>query len=129
PIVDSLDNLLRRLEAAFARERELTAEVAHELRTPIAGLRATIELALDRERTPERYRSALADCLAICVQTERTVESLMSLARPDAGMVAATREDIAIDEVVREALAPHAARAAERGLTVETELAPVTLAT
>jgi len=125
PVVDRLNDLLRRLEGAFARERELTAEVAHELRTPLAGLRATIELALDRERTPERYRSALADCLGICVQTTRTVEALLSLARLDAGMVAATHTPVELDELVREAVVLHAARVAERNLQLVTELAPV----
>ncbi len=125
PVVDRLNDLLRRLEGAFARERELTAEVAHELRTPLAGLRATIELALDRERTPERYRAALADCLEICVQTTRTVEALLSLARLDAGMVAAAHTPVELDELVREAVVPHAARVAERNLVLLTELAPV----
>ena len=126
PVVDRLNDLLARLERAFARERELTAEVAHELRTPLAGLRATIELALDRERTPERYRVALGDCLSICVQTARTVESLLSLARLDAGMVAAVRTPVELDELVREAVVPHAARVAERKLVLHTELAQIT---
>lgn len=125
PVVERLNDLLRRLETAFARERELTAEVAHELRTPMAGLRATIELALDRERTPERYRTALSDCLTICTQTERMVESLLSLARLDAGMIVARSETVELDDLIRQAIEPHAAR----GVTIETELVPVTLAT
>ena len=123
PVVDRLNELLRRLEAAFSRERELTAEVAHELRTPIAGLRATIEVALDRVRTPERYRSALDDCLAICIQTERVVESLLSLARLDAGMVAVKREPVDLDEIVRSVIA------ARGKVAIETELAAGSLAT
>lgn len=129
PVVRRLNELLARVEGAFARERELTGDVAHELRTPISGLRATIELALDRERTPERYKQALADCLAICVQTERMLESLLSLARLDAGMVKLTRAPIAFDELVRSALAGHARRAEQRKLVIETELAPTKLDT
>ncbi len=129
PVVDRLNDLLGRLERAFVRERELTAEVAHELRTPLAGLRATLELALDRERTPDRYRAALGDCLAICVQTARTVETLLSLARLDAGMVAAARTPVELDELVREAVVPHTARIADRRLVLETELAQVSRGT
>ena len=128
PIVDRLNELLGRLEGAFARERELTAEIAHELRTPLAGLRATIEVALDRERTGEKYRSALGECLAICKATERTVEALLTLARLDAGRVAARRERVVLDELVRETIAPLVGRAEERGLAIATELAPVTTA-
>ena len=130
PVVERLDELLQRLAAAFTRERELTAEVAHELRTPLAGLRATIEVSLTREDRPaEKYRTALVDCLAITRQTERLVETMLSLARLDAGSAAPATEPVELDELVREVLAQQAARADERQLTVVTELAPVTAPT
>ncbi len=119
PVVERLNELLGRLEAAFTRQRELTADVAHELRTPMAGLRATIEQVRSRERTPERYRGALDDCLAIVVQTERTVGALLSLARVDAGKEKVTTESVAIDELVAEVLAGHTARIEKRQLVVE----------
>ncbi|MBL0220796.1 MAG: HAMP domain-containing protein [Myxococcales bacterium] len=130
PVVERLDELLHRLAAAFTRERELTAEVAHELRTPLAGLRATLEVSLSRDDRPvEKYRTALADCLAITRQTERLVETMLSLARLDASSAAPLTEPVELDELVREVLAQQAARAAERQLTVITELAPVTTPT
>ena len=129
PVVDRLNELLARLGLAFTRERELTAEVAHELRTPLAGLRATIEVAIDRDRPAEKYRTALTDCLAICTQTERVVETLLSLSRLDAGMVVAASESVEVDELVREVLAPLSARVADRRLEVTTELPPITLLT
>ncbi|MEO8699344.1 MAG: ATP-binding protein [Kofleriaceae bacterium] len=125
-VVDRLNDLLLRLDAAFIRERELTAEVAHELRTPITGLRATLEVALDRDRTAERYQRALTECLAITIQTERTVEALLSLARLDAGSVRVHAEPVALDELVRDTMATHTKRATERELVIETQLAPVT---
>ncbi|CAN5754925.1 hypothetical protein BH11MYX3_BH11MYX3_45250 [soil metagenome] len=129
-VVERLDDLLGRLGAAFARERELTAEVAHELRTPLAGLRATIEVVLSRDdRPPEKYRAALTDCLAITGQTERMVETMLSLARLDAGSLPAAADPVDVDELVREVLAPLAVRAADRKVTVMTELAPVTATT
>ena len=127
PVVERLDELLRRLAAAFARERELTAEIAHELRTPIAGLRATIEVAMSRaDRPPEKYRAALADCLAITRQTERLVESLLSLARLDAGAASAEHAPVHLDELVRESLAAITVRAAERNVVIVTALPAVT---
>ena len=126
-VTNRLDELLGRLGAAFARERDLTAEVAHELRTPLAGLRATIQLALDRERPAERYRSALEQSLAITRETERLVASLLSLARLDAGQTALHTTPIDLDQLVRDGLDKVHARATERGLRVVTELEPVTL--
>jgi two-component system, OmpR family, heavy metal sensor histidine kinase CusS len=130
PVVERLDELLRRLAAAFTRERELTAEIAHELRTPIAGLRATIEVAMSREdRPPEKYRAALADCLAITRQTERLVETLLSLARLDAGTAPVAKTPLDLDELVRESLASITARAAERDVAIVTALPAVSATT
>lgn len=129
PIAERLDELLARLASAFARERELTAEVAHELRTPLAGLRATIELALDRERPADRYRAALEQALAITHQTSRLVESLLSLARLDAGQTSIDAAPIDLDQLVRDAVATIHHRAVERGIQIVTELEPVTLTT
>jgi two-component system, OmpR family, heavy metal sensor histidine kinase CusS len=124
PVVDRLNDLLARLGSAFTRERELTAEVAHELRTPLAGLRATIEVTLGREREATRYRAALTDCLAICTQAERVVEAMLALARLEAEGVTARASEVDLAELVREVLIPFAPRASERQLTIETELAP-----
>lgn len=129
PIAQRLDELLARVAAAFARERELTAEVGHELRTPLAGLRATLELALDRERPADRYRAALVQSLAITLETERVVEALLSLARLDAGQAVAHATPVDLDQLVRDVLPTIAARLAERKISLVTELEPVTLTT
>ena len=55
----SFDRMLDRLEGAFSRERRFVADASHELRAPLAVLRAETELALRRERTTEEYRAAL----------------------------------------------------------------------
>ena len=129
PVVARLDELLDRLERAFARERDLTAEVAHELRTPIAGLRSTIELALDRERPVDRYREALSVCLSITLQTQRMVEVLLSLARLDAGKTAGSAPmQVSVDALLRDLIAEHEGRAAARGLVFDAALSPLTIA-
>lgn len=129
-VVERLDELLARLGAALARERELTAEVAHELRTPLAGLRTTMEVALTKDDRPaEKYRGALTSCLAITVQTERLVETMLSLARLDAGAVALATSEVHVDELVREVLAGQATPLEARGVRVSTELEPATVAT
>jgi signal transduction histidine kinase len=119
PIVDRLSDLMHRLAAVVARERELTAEVAHELRTPLAGMRSTIELALSRDREPDRYRAALAECLAIVEQTHRMVEALLALAKLDAGTVTATSAPVPLAPIVDDVVALVDARAIARGLAIE----------
>jgi signal transduction histidine kinase len=127
PVRARLDELVQRLATAFARERAMTAELAHELRTPVTGLKVTLELALSREREPEAYRTALRECLAICDQTQRTVEALLVLSRLDAGLVEPARTPISLTELVTQTLPPFVRRAAQRGVTIDEQLAPCTL--
>ncbi len=124
PVVERLNDLLSRLERAFAQQRALTADVAHELRTPLAGLQATLEVALARERESDAYRSAMADCLVICQQTQRMVDSLLCLARIEAGQAKVHAESLRLHEVLQECWRPLADRAHARGLHVEWNVDP-----
>jgi|GEM_PF-1596713 len=81
PLVRALENTLGRLSAAFQRERTLLADLAHELRTPLAGLRTTLEVGVDD--VEEEARSALRRSLSIAVGMQSLMESLMVLARLD----------------------------------------------
>jgi signal transduction histidine kinase len=117
--VARLNELLVRLEASFARERRFTADVSHELRTPLAGLRALLEVTACRERSGEAYRAALAEARAMVVQLGALVDSLLTLARVDAGQLDVAREEVVLHALVEAAWAPHAATAAARGLTFE----------
>lgn len=128
-VVTRLNELLERLALAFERERDLTAELAHELRTPLAGIRSTIEVALDRERPAERYRASLADVLAITLDTERLVTAMLTLARLDSGAARAGVEAVDVDELVRSAIELVAARCTARNIVLATRLPPVSIAT
>lgn len=83
PIVTSIDATRVRLAKAFERERRFTADAAHELRTPLAGLRATLEVALRRDRSLEAYKEYADQCLHITRSMEDTLEGLLILARSE----------------------------------------------
>jgi two-component system sensor histidine kinase QseC len=123
PVVDCLNRLLARLEAAFERERGFSADVAHELRTPLAGLRATMDVALVRPRDPAEYEEALRACLRITVRMQAMVEHLLALARLDAGQMEVRPEPVSPAGVVREAWQPLAERADARRLRLAWRLA------
>jgi len=91
-----LNELLGRLEESFDRERAITANVAHELRTPLAGLRATIELAETKSRSIEYYQRTLSDCGQMGHELESLVERILLLARIDAGRVAIQNDSIVL---------------------------------
>lgn len=84
PIVDRLNQLLQRVEDTVHREKAMTADIAHELRTPLAGMRAAAELALSRPRQADEYRSIFQQVLAMEMQMQQLVENLLTLARLEA---------------------------------------------
>lgn len=80
-----LTQTLDMLSRAFAREKQAVADISHELRTPIASLQATLDVALRKPRTPEQYRNTLDECRLINKQLAQLVERIMTLATLDAG--------------------------------------------
>jgi signal transduction histidine kinase len=87
PIKSRLNELLSRLQTSFDRERQFNADIAHELRTPLAGIRSTIEVALARSRDAAEYRTALSGCLEIAKNMESVVINLLMLARLEAQQI------------------------------------------
>ena len=100
PVAGRLNELLHRLEDAFQRERSFAADAAHELRTPLAGLRCTLEVALSQPRAAEDYREAIADCLDVVRHTQGIVESLLALARLESGQIALRPESVNIRDLI-----------------------------
>lgn len=125
PVVARLDDLLGRLDASFSRERSFTADAAHELRTPIAGLRTTLEVGASRLRSAEEHRATLGDCLEITLQMQGLVDNLLSLARLEAGQVAVEPQALTLGDAVAEAWKPFVTRAAARRLTMSSDLAGI----
>jgi signal transduction histidine kinase len=121
-LVDKLNELLARLETAFARERQFTSDASHELRTPMAAIRSILEVALSRERAPSDYQTSLREALAVAVQTSGLVEQLLLLARVDARAVTVAREPVSLRELAAQGFGPLTAAARERKLSFENRI-------
>lgn len=119
PVVDRLNELLERLESSFARERAFTADVAHELRTPLAGLTTALEVCGLRQRSPAEYEQVIASCLPVAGRMRSMIESLLTLARADSRQLDVAFEDVQVEPLLREAWREFEPRAAQRGLHVE----------
>jgi two-component system OmpR family sensor kinase len=114
----TLDGLLDRLAASLRREQRFSAELSHELRTPIARVIAETELALRRDRSPEDYRAALEVVHRSADQLSRIVDALVAAARAESGPVKGTADAY---EVAAEATAACAGLAAERHVLLDVE--------
>ena len=82
-VASTLNDAFDRLRLAVEQERRFTADASHELRTPISVLRAESEWALDRERTPQQYKDALAVCRRAALRMQDTVERMLALVRAE----------------------------------------------
>ncbi len=84
PLAVAFDDMLERLENSFVRLSQFSADLAHELRTPIANIRGEAEVALTRPRTPEEYRAVIESTVAECQHLTQIVDNLLFLARTEA---------------------------------------------
>jgi signal transduction histidine kinase len=121
----TVDDLLDRLEGAFASQRRFVAQASHELRTPLAVQRAAIQIGLSDDAGPDDLARTRAELLEQNRRTERLVESLLVLAEAERGLDGRT-EDVDLTTVVDEVLTEHRARAETAGveLTRRTEGGP-----
>jgi heavy metal sensor kinase len=122
PVVEKLNGLLHRLQKAFEREKAFTADVAHELRTPLAGLLATMEVCISRPREPAGYVNSIRSCCEMTERMQAMVENLLLMARADAGQITANRQPVDVASLAKELWPMFEARADARGLNIQWNL-------
>jgi heavy metal sensor kinase len=102
---DTLNQMLDRIEQAFSRMTQFTADASHELRTPISLMRTEAEVALRRSREAADYREALRSILLEAERTTTLIEQLLALARADAGRETLNMQPLDLGETLRQAVA------------------------
>ena len=100
---ETLNGMLERLETAFKKITQFTADASHELRTPVAVMRTRAELSLRKARSADEYREVIAEVLAELEKTSGLIEQLMFLARADSGAETLHFSATNVAEVLREA--------------------------
>jgi two-component system heavy metal sensor histidine kinase CusS len=84
PLALAFDNMLKRLDDSFTRLSQFSADLAHELRTPIANILGEGQVALTRDRTAAEYREIIESAIGECERLSRIVDNLLFVARVDA---------------------------------------------
>ena len=83
PLAVAFDDMLDRLEDSFTRLSQFSADIAHEIRTPVANIRGEAEVALRRERTPAEYREVIESNVSECERLSGIIDNLLFLARAE----------------------------------------------
>lgn len=118
-LVAAFNQMLSRLEEAFTRLSRFSADLAHELRTPLSNLSGELEVSLTRPRSLDEYRATLTSGLEECNRLTVLIENLLFLARAEHAQVALHCEYFDVAEVVGWVVARHALGAAARNVTIE----------
>lgn len=118
PVAHKVEDMVAALMEILARERRFAQDLAHELRTPVAELRAIAESSL-LQQDPGRLRDALGELARLGGDMERTVEALLTLARAESGLAAPQVEPMDLGALLATLPTRHAADIAARGLDID----------
>ncbi len=119
-LANTFDQMLARLEAAFARQRQFTADASHELRTPLTIIDLESDRALSKRRNPEDYERALRTIKSENEFMTRLVNDLLTLARMDAGQTMMKMENLDLSDVVLDAVERLAPLAQQKKVELKT---------
>lgn len=120
-----LNSTFARLDAAFAQQQQFTSDAAHELRTPVSVLLTQTQGTLNRERSAAEYRETLEACQRAAQRMRRLIESLLALARLDAGQETMKRLPFDFSRTIADCVEAVQPLATERGVKIQSDLAAI----
>jgi heavy metal sensor kinase len=115
----TINGLLDRIAQYLDRNREFNAYAAHELRTPLAAIQASIEVALLGDRSVDEYKEELLELLEEFNRLRVLVNQLLLLAEGDAGQLCTVREPIRLDDLVRRSTEMFQAASEVKGVALQ----------
>jgi len=120
-----LNSTFARLEAAFAQQARFTSDAAHELRTPVSVMLTQTQSVLTRERSNAEYRETIEACQRAAQRMRGLTESLLELARLDAGQELMRRDEVDLGQITAESVEHLRPLAATRGISIQSALSVV----
>lgn len=117
-LIDTLNAMLARLEASFARLSDFSSDLAHELRTPVSNLLMQSQVTLARPRTGEEYREVLASNVEEFERLSRMIADMLFIAKADEGQIVPTRQALALDRIADELIEFFQVVADDQGVTL-----------
>lgn len=115
----SFNAMLARLDDAFMRLSNFSADIAHELRTPLSNLMTQTEVVLAQPRDSEAYQETLYANLDDCKRMARMIDDMLFLAKADNGLIVPEQQPVALDVEVEKLFEYYRLLADERGIRLQ----------
>jgi two-component system heavy metal sensor histidine kinase CusS len=122
-LASTFNQMLDRLEESFERISRFSADIAHDLRTPVNNIRGEAEVALARARSAEEYRDVIESCLEEAVRLSDLIGDLLFLARAESPLTDLRRERVDVGELLGGVREYYEASAADGGVSLTTAAA------
>lgn len=119
PMVDSFNAMLARLEDAFARISNFSADIAHEMRTPVSNMMTQTEVVLTRERDMATYANNLHSNLEELKHLSRMIDDMLFLAKSDNGLTPVRPETLALHSLIAKQLDYYQILAEDKTIDIE----------
>jgi two-component system, OmpR family, heavy metal sensor histidine kinase CusS len=120
----TVNEFLDRIAVYLSQSNNLLANSAHELRTPLAAIRSSIEVAIGGHRTPQEYQELLSEVIGECASLERLVNQLLLLAETDSELIRAHSEQVDLSGLVARCAEMFSAVAEARQIELVTAIVP-----
>ena len=121
-LVQTFNAMAERIRSLIAEMREMTDNIAHDLRSPLARIRAISEVALSCEVSAQQYQQAAADTLEECDRLLQLINTTLDVAEAEAGMGGTVREEVDISRLTEDACELFEPVAEEKGIRLSLEL-------
>ena len=100
----TINDLLDRLQAAYTREKQFTADASHELKTPLASILGTLEVLIRKPRDPDHYRKRIGCCIDDLKRMSGLIDQLLLLARYDSAAFRPEIDAFDVEQVIAKVL-------------------------
>jgi two-component system heavy metal sensor histidine kinase CusS len=117
-LAGSFNDMLQRIEDSFDRLSRFSADIAHELRTPLGCIRGELEVALKKPRSPQEYREILGSCLEESLRLSHLIDRLLFLARAEREEAMLKLEQVNLGRELQNVCEFYEAGAADRGISL-----------